>query len=235
VQWHFDDFVVLRPFTSQLRCSDRKARKRREYNALFTSKRQDSSSTYMRINMLSLVSVYGRKGGLRAAGAAFSSMNSAAGAGGASFSSLPTSRSLPLMGGGGFSRASKTARFGEAHDEAQARWYSSNSAQGVVAGFKNVSFGYVSGDYLIEEVDFSIKDGSKVTIMGQNGAGKSTIIKLLNHHFQPEYGNVNIKTGESVATAMQTMPQECREMTIKVSCRSSSCLFLSYTSMKILH
>ena len=42
---------------------------------------------------------------------------------------------------------------------------------GVVAGFKNVSYGYTNKD-ILDEVSFSIREGSKVTIMGQNGSGK---------------------------------------------------------------
>ena len=34
------------------------------------------------------------------------------------------------------------------------------------------------------QVSFSVREGAKVTIMGQNGAGKSSIIKLLSgEHF----------------------------------------------------
>lgn len=71
-----------------------------------------------------------------------------------------------------------------------------------------------AGDQLTE-VSFSIRGGSKVTIMGQNGAGKSTIIKLLSNSLRPDEGDVSISAGERVACAMQTMPQHCREMTIK--------------------
>lgn len=55
----------------------------------------------------------------------------------------------------------------------------------------------------------------KVTIMGQNGAGKSSIIKLLSGEYYPESGDVNIRAGNSVAVAKQTMPVECRDMSVE--------------------
>ncbi|KAK3268604.1 hypothetical protein CYMTET_22893 [Cymbomonas tetramitiformis] len=88
-------------------------------------------------------------------------------------------------------------------------------SSGVVASFKNVSFAYSGGKEILEDVNFSVRDGSKVTIMGQNGAGKSSIIKLLAGNLHPDGGVVNIKPGETVAVAKQTMPLECRDMTVE--------------------
>jgi len=50
--------------------------------------------------------------------------------------------------------------------------------------------------------------------MGQNGAGKSSILKLLNGTLTPTEGAVNTKIGARVATARQTMPPEFRELTV---------------------
>ena len=44
-----------------------------------------------------------------------------------------------------------------------------------VVRFNNVSFKFDNGRIILDEVDFSIRKGSKITIMGQNAAGKSTI------------------------------------------------------------
>ena len=32
---------------------------------------------------------------------------------------------------------------------------------------------------ILEEVSFSVREGMKMTVMGQNGAGKSTMFKLM--------------------------------------------------------
>lgn len=89
-----------------------------------------------------------------------------------------------------------------------------SSSSGSVASFKDLSFGLGQNE-LLEKVNFSIEAGSKVTIMGQNGSGKSTIIKLLSKKLYPDEGQVIVRPGETVATAMQTMPLACRELTVK--------------------
>jgi len=93
---------------------------------------------------------------------------------------------------------------------------STSAATGPVIRFKDVSFAHNnSRNQLLEEVDFSIQKGSKVTIMGQNGSGKSTIIKLVSKMLMPEEGQVIVRPGEKVACAMQTMPTHCRDLTVK--------------------
>eukprot|EP00961_Rhodomonas_salina_P227893 3080519-Rhodomonas_salina.2 len=89
------------------------------------------------------------------------------------------------------------------------------SRGGSVVRFKDVFFAHslVAGN-LLEDVNFSIRQGSKVTIMGQNGAGKSTIIKLLSRTLSPDSGDVHVGTGETVACSLQTMPAACRDMTV---------------------
>lgn len=91
---------------------------------------------------------------------------------------------------------------------------SASSGSGTVVRFKDLSFGHGQRE-LLSEVDFSIDEGSKVTIMGQNGSGKSTIIKLLSKTLHPDEGQVVVRSGETVAVAMQTMPTACRDLTVK--------------------
>mmetsp|Transcript_33368 Transcript_33368/g.55999 ORF Transcript_33368/g.55999 Transcript_33368/m.55999 type:complete len:544 (+) Transcript_33368:310-1941(+) len=80
--------------------------------------------------------------------------------------------------------------------------------------FKDVSFSYDGTHDLLSEINFSVRSGAKVTLMGQNGSGKSTILKLLNNELVNDTGRVNITSGQTVATAKQTMPQACRDMTV---------------------
>jgi len=89
-----------------------------------------------------------------------------------------------------------------------------NRSASSVVRFKDLSFGYKEND-LLEQVNFSIDEGSKVTIMGQNGSGKSTIIELLSRTLSPNEGQVIVRSGETVACAMQTMPAACRDLTVK--------------------
>ena len=45
--------------------------------------------------------------------------------------------------------------------------------------FENVSFSYENAVPVVEKLSFTIQDGETVGLIGANGAGKSTIMKLL--------------------------------------------------------
>ena len=45
--------------------------------------------------------------------------------------------------------------------------------------FEHVSFAYEKGRSVIEDVSFRIEKGEAVGLIGANGAGKSTVMKLL--------------------------------------------------------
>lgn len=57
--------------------------------------------------------------------------------------------------------------------------------------FKNVSFYYPSSDRLIlKNLSFRLKTGKKLAIVGANGAGKTTFIKLLCRLYDPTEGQI---------------------------------------------
>ena len=51
----------------------------------------------------------------------------------------------------------------------------------------SVSFG---GTYLFEEVTFRLGSGDRVGLVGKNGAGKSTMLKILAKDFAPDSGQI---------------------------------------------
>jgi ATP-binding cassette, subfamily B, bacterial len=55
--------------------------------------------------------------------------------------------------------------------------------------FKNVSFGY-DGALVLKNLDFSVKAGETVAIVGQTGSGKSTLTRLINRIFDAGEGTV---------------------------------------------
>jgi len=87
--------------------------------------------------------------------------------------------------------------------------------QEVILRFNTVSFEYGPMKPILDEVNFSMRKGSKVVLMGQNGAGKSTIFQLITGHLQPEDGLISIKKGASIAIAQQVIPRDSLKLTIK--------------------
>lgn len=56
---------------------------------------------------------------------------------------------------------------------------------------KNLSFKYTEdGDYVLKNVNLSIKKGEKIALVGYNGAGKTTLIKLLLRFYDPTEGQI---------------------------------------------
>ncbi|WP_033827615.1 ABC transporter ATP-binding protein [Bacillus andreraoultii] len=55
---------------------------------------------------------------------------------------------------------------------------------------KNIAFGYSPEKETIHDISFSIKKGEMVSVVGKNGAGKSTISKLICGFEKPTSGNI---------------------------------------------
>ena len=58
--------------------------------------------------------------------------------------------------------------------------------------FENVSFGYLPNETIIKDLSFSVKKGEKVAIVGETGAGKTTIVKLLMRFYDIDAGSIKI-------------------------------------------
>ena len=84
-----------------------------------------------------------------------------------------------------------------------------------VLRFEEVSFNYGHNHPILDSVDFSLRRGMKVTVMGQNGAGKSTIFKLIAGLLTPEDGTIQQTRGLTVAMAHQVITPEERELTVR--------------------
>ncbi len=81
--------------------------------------------------------------------------------------------------------------------------------------FNKVTFGFGENKLLLDEVDFSVREGSKITLMGQNGAGKSTIFKLITGAAKAKSGDVNVVPKLSIGIAHQVMKHEDRDLTVQ--------------------
>lgn len=78
----------------------------------------------------------------------------------------------------------------------------------VILRFDNVSFEYSHGKPILDEVSFSIRTGTKFTLVGQNGAGKSSLFRLIMGEFRPQGGHISIDRGAAVAIGRQTIPRD---------------------------
>ncbi|MGD1918660.1 MAG: ABC transporter ATP-binding protein, partial [Pleurocapsa sp.] len=65
-----------------------------------------------------------------------------------------------------------------------------NNARTGEISFENVWFGYKSDEYVIKNLNFTIKPGEKVALVGPTGAGKSSIIRLLCRLYEPTKGRI---------------------------------------------
>lgn len=55
--------------------------------------------------------------------------------------------------------------------------------------FKEVSFKY-GNDFVLKDVNFSIMQGDFLVIVGPNGGGKSTLLKLVSRLLLPTSGDI---------------------------------------------
>lgn len=85
----------------------------------------------------------------------------------------------------------------------------------VIVRFNKASFEYGHNKPILDEADFSVRRGSKIALMGQNGAGKSTIFQIITGALHPESGSVSVADGLTIAIARQVIPRNQMELTVR--------------------
>ncbi|MFA6897998.1 MAG: ATP-binding cassette domain-containing protein, partial [Candidatus Paceibacterota bacterium] len=85
----------------------------------------------------------------------------------------------------------------------------------VIFRFEDVSFEYGHNKPILDEVNCSVRRGSKITIMGQNGAGKTTIFGLISGVLKPESGKVVVGNGVTIAVSRQVVPRDELELSVR--------------------
>ncbi|RCV47235.1 ABC transporter ATP-binding protein, partial [Marinitenerispora sediminis] len=77
----------------------------------------------------------------------------------------------------------------EARDEGAA--VSLNHVEGAVS-FRDVSFSYDEGNYILHNISFEAKPGEMIALVGPTGAGKTTLIGLLSRFYDPSRGSITL-------------------------------------------
>lgn len=85
----------------------------------------------------------------------------------------------------------------------------------VVIRFDKVLFEYGPNKIILDEADFSVRREAKITLMGQNGAGKSTIFQLIIGALKPESGAVHINKDLTIAISRQIIPRDQMDLTVR--------------------
>jgi len=57
---------------------------------------------------------------------------------------------------------------------------------------ENIAFGYDPQNRLINDLSFKVSNGEKICVVGKNGKGKSTLLKLINQQLQVSHGSIKI-------------------------------------------
>ncbi|MCL2226405.1 MAG: ABC transporter ATP-binding protein/permease [Oscillospiraceae bacterium] len=97
--------------------------------------------------------------------------------------------------------------------------------------FEKVSFKYPNAEkHVLNDVSFTIRRGEKFALVGVNGAGKTTIVRLMMRFYDPDKGSVKINGRDvrkydilSLRNAMTSVFQEFQEYSLRISEFVSCC------------
>lgn len=81
--------------------------------------------------------------------------------------------------------------------------------------FKDVSFEHNQTRPILKETNFVVRRGAKLTLMGQNGAGKSTVFGLIAGTLRPDEGVINVEPRTTIAVSRQIIPREEMTQTVR--------------------
>lgn len=74
-----------------------------------------------------------------------------------------------------------------------------------IINLESVSLGF-GGDFLLEQVNFRIKPNDRIGLIGRNGMGKTSLLKLLHGSLTPDEGTIAFQQDLRVAYLPQEVP-----------------------------
>jgi len=75
-------------------------------------------------------------------------------------------------------------------------------------GMREVCWGF-GGAPLLDDLTFQVEKGERVCLLGRNGVGKSSVLKLFNDEILPDKGEIWRQQGATVAMLEQGVPPGC--------------------------
>ncbi|OGI29632.1 MAG: hypothetical protein A2288_02385 [Candidatus Moranbacteria bacterium RIFOXYA12_FULL_44_15] len=88
------------------------------------------------------------------------------------------------------------------------------TSDNVAIRFNKVSFEYGYQKPILDEASFALRKNTKMTLMGQNGAGKTTILELITGKLKPNDGSIFVDPNLTLAIARQVIPRDEMELTV---------------------
>lgn len=75
-----------------------------------------------------------------------------------------------------------------------------------LVSLKDVTVGF-GGPLLLDKVQLQIRKGERVCLLGRNGTGKTTLMRLINKNLEPDKGNIVRQQGVTTALLAQEVPR----------------------------
>ncbi len=80
-----------------------------------------------------------------------------------------------------------------------------------VMQIKNLSFGWERNTLLVENFSLTVYPEDRIAVIGKNGKGKTTFLKLISGHLNPIKGNIQINPGVELGYFEQTNVQSLND------------------------
>lgn len=78
----------------------------------------------------------------------------------------------------------------------------------ILINLEKIDLAYSSSHPILENTNFQLKIGERVCLIGRNGAGKSSFLKLLDGSIKPDAGKIHYEPGFKIARLEQELPDQ---------------------------
>ncbi|MEM7781569.1 MAG: ABC transporter ATP-binding protein [Pseudomonadota bacterium] len=100
-----------------------------------------------------------------------------------------------------------TEIFAEPREEGYAQSQRIERARGAIV-FKDIRFAYPGRDLVLDDVSLTIQPGEVVALTGDNGVGKSTLIRLLLRYYLPQSGQIMLDGHDTANIQIQDLRRQ---------------------------